>query len=38
MKTLRVTLPWSASVVKYLHLREVDAIIVQFELAFGDRP
>lgn len=31
-------LPRFASVVKYLDLREVDTIVVQFELAFVDRP
>lgn len=33
-----ITLPWSASVVEYLHLREVDAVIVQFKPAFVHRP
>lgn len=31
-------LPWSAPIIKYLHLREVNAVIIQFKSAFVDRP
>lgn len=30
--------PWPASVIEYLHLCEVDAVIIQFKPAFIDRP
>lgn len=34
----KTSLPWFASIVEYFHLREIDAIIVQFKPAFVDRP